>query len=217
MNRKLVRIMVLFGVLPLVGFVLLTYCVVQGITASFDKRIMSSIRSAEHPIVTKGMVGLSFIGNTWPVVIISLLLLLVIYKLYRKRDEVILFMVVSLGSIGLNLLLKYIFKRERPSIDPLIIETGYSYPSGHSMAALTLYGAITFLIWRHIPTSIGRACLVVVSTVMIIAMGASRVYLGVHYPSDVVGAYLVSGTWLFVTIWVYQFRKDRQTSFKMKA
>ncbi|MCK0469856.1 phosphatase PAP2 family protein [Halalkalibacter sp. APA_J-10(15)] len=213
MNGKLVRMMIFLGGLPLVGFILLTYCVVQGITISLDERIMSYIRSSEHPVVTKGMMALSFIGNTWPVVIISLSVLLVIYKLYRKRDEVILFVIVSLGSMGLNLLLKYIFKRERPFIDPLIIETGYSYPSGHSMAALTLYGAITFLVWRHISNSMGRACLVVFSVVMIIAMGVSRIYLGVHYPSDVLGAYLVSGTWLFLTISVYQYRKDRQTSY----
>lgn len=199
-----------FGLLPLVGFVFLSYFVVRRKTLKIDEPIMSFIRSFEHPIILNIMKALSVAGNTWPVVMISLVLLIIMYWLYRKRDEVILFVIVSLGSVGLNLLLKHTFKRERPSFDPVIIETGFSYPSGHSMAVFTMYGMITFLFWRHIHHSIGRTCLLFISAVMIIAMGLSRIYLGVHYPSDVLGAYLVSGVWLFITIWVYQYRKDRQ-------
>jgi undecaprenyl-diphosphatase len=181
-----------------------------------DEEIITYVRTLEHPIVTKGMKALSFVGNTWPVIIISILLLSLIYKLYRKRDEVILFIIVSLGSTGINQLFKYSFKRERPLFEPLVTESGYSYPSGHSMAALTLYGIVTFLFWRHIKSALGRTLLVIFSTVMILAIGTSRVYLRVHFPSDVLGAYLLSGFWLFLTIWVYQYIKERQHNRKIK-
>ncbi|MCL7745647.1 phosphatase PAP2 family protein [Halalkalibacter alkaliphilus] len=210
MNVKLFLKLLFLGVVPLISFIVLTYFVMTEKTLRIDVKVITYVRTLEHPIVTKGMKALSFVGNTWPVIIISILLLLLIYKLYRKRDEVILFIIVSLGSTGMNQLFKYSFKRERPLFEQLVMESGYSYPSGHSMAAFTLYGIVTFLFWRHIKSALGRTLLVTFCTVMILAIGTSRVYLGVHFPSDVVGAYLLSGFWLFLTIWVYQYIKERQ-------
>ncbi|KHF37925.1 hypothetical protein LQ50_24445 [Halalkalibacter okhensis] len=210
MNSKLLVKVLLLGVVPLISFSVLTYYVMTEQTLQIDHRIITFIKNIEHPQVTKGMKALSFIGNTWPVVFISIILLFVIYKIYRKRDEVLLFIIVSLGSTGINQVLKYAFKRERPLLDPLIHESGYSYPSGHSMAALSLYGIITFLFWRHIQSSIGRNVLIIFSIIMILSIGLSRIYLRVHFPSDVLGAYLLSGFWLFLTIWVYQYLKDKQ-------
>ncbi|GAE28197.1 hypothetical protein JCM9140_4406 [Halalkalibacter wakoensis JCM 9140] len=205
----------LLGIVPFISFITLTYFVMTDETLMFDENIIEFVRQFEHPIVTNGMITLSFIGNTWPVIILSIISLAVIYKLYHNRDEVILFIVVSLGSLGLNQLLKYVFKRERP-LNQLVIETGFSYPSGHSMAALSLYGIITFLFWRHIKDSIWRIMLIVFTVFMILSIGLSRVYLGVHYPSDILGGYLVSGTWLFLTIWIYQYMKDKQYTKQLR-
>jgi len=83
----------------------------------------------------------------------------------------------------------------------MIIQDGYSFPSGHAMAALSLYGIISFILWRHIPKESGRIMLICISTLLVIFIGISRIYLGVHYPSDIIGAYLISGSWLFFTIW----------------
>ncbi len=210
LNRQLLLKLILLGIIPLLGFIVVTYFVVTERVLPFDENIIKIVLTFEHPIVTKGMLMMSFIGNTWPVIIISFIFILIIYKVYRKRHEVTLFIFVLIGSTVLNQLLKYWLKRERPVFDPIVTESGFSYPSGHSMAALSLYGIITFLFWRHIPTSLGRKLLIAFTAFMILSIGFSRIYLRVHFPTDVIGAYLLSGFWLFITIWFYQYLQEKQ-------
>src|SRR5690606_15912927 len=117
--------------------------------------------------------------------------------------------ITMVGSTLLNIILKFIFQRSRPDINRMISEEGYSFPSGHSMAAFSLYGILTFLLWRHIQTRAGRTILLIINSLMILFIGISRIYLGVHYPSDVIGAYTASGVWLFTVIWCYQWLQER--------
>lgn len=80
------------------------------------------------------------------------------------------------------------------------------------MAAFSLYGILAYLLWRHISTPVGRGLLIIISITMITAIGVSRIYLGVHYPSDVLGGFLASGSWLTVSIWFYQrYLEKRKT------
>jgi undecaprenyl-diphosphatase len=116
----------------------------------------------------------------------------------------------------LNGTLKVLFHRARPTLHRIVNANGFSFPSGHSMTAFSLYGIIAFLLWRHIPTSLGRGLLICFSSVMIVTIGVSRIYLGVHYPSDVIGGFLVSGCWLAVSIWFYQRYQEKQFEEKSK-
>lgn len=151
----------------------------------------------------------SYIGDTVRVIIISIIILVVLYKVFHQRVELILFIIVLIGSTAFNVLLKNFFQRERPNILRLIIEDGYSFPSGHTMAALSLYGIISFLLWRHIPKQNDRILLICSSAFLVLFIGISRIYLGVHYPSDIVGAYLISGCWFMFTIWGFINVKER--------
>lgn len=197
------RFIAFLGVL--VGaFIFLTTNVMNGGVDKLDQYVMNVVKPLQSDFFTIIMMVFSFIGATMPVIIISCLLLLVIYRLYRNWHEVLLFIVVLSGSTALNLFLKYSFKRERP-LSQLVTETGFSYPSGHMMAAVSLYGIITFLFWKHIQTFWRRILLLILCTMMILIIGFSRIYLGVHYTSDIIGAFLISGMWLYVTIRVYRF------------
>jgi undecaprenyl-diphosphatase len=98
----------------------------------------------------------------------------------------------------------------------MIAVTGYSFPSGHSMEAVAFYAVLSFLLWRHLTTSFGRGLLIAFSTCIIFAIGVSRIYLGVHYPSDVIGGYLASGFWLSVTIWIYQYYMEKRDVARRK-
>ncbi|WP_276205158.1 phosphatase PAP2 family protein [Bacillus sp. MUM 13] len=82
--------------------------------------------------------------------------------------------------------------------------TNYSFPSGHATMAMALYGSLTFLLWRNIKTLKGRIILVSISSIMVVTIGISRIYLGVHYPSDIIAGYFISGFWLTFSIWFYQ-------------
>ncbi|WP_161798209.1 phosphatase PAP2 family protein [Aneurinibacillus tyrosinisolvens] len=168
--------------------------------ARFDNIVISFIQGYESPALTKVMKLFTFIGSTSFVAILSVVVLIFLYKVLHHRLELLLFIIVIAGTAILNQALKFSFHRERPTLHRLIEETGYSFPSGHSMEAFAMYGVLAFLVWRHIPARAGRTIIIVISTLMILAIGISRIYLGVHYPSDIIGGYFVSGFWLALTI-----------------
>ncbi|THE13865.1 phosphatase PAP2 family protein [Bacillus timonensis] len=153
---------------------------------------------------------LSFIGSAPVIIVLSIFILFFLLKVLKHRYELILFVGVMVGSPILDFILKELFKRARPDLHRLIEISGYSFPSGHAMSAFTLYGIITFLSWRHISGSWGRAALVLFSAMMIFGIGMSRIYLGVHYPTDIIGGYFASGTWLGFSIWTFQWFKERR-------
>jgi undecaprenyl-diphosphatase len=156
----------------------------------------------------------TFIGSAPFVIILSLLLLVFLYKVLHHRLELILFIAAVDGSAVINQVLKSIFHRVRPNLHRLIDVSGYSFPSGHAMNAFTVYVIISFLLWRHIPSKLGRSILIFLSILMILAIGISRIYLGVHYPSDIIGGYFASGFWLAIAIWVFQFYKEKRYNKK---
>ncbi|WP_077212475.1 phosphatase PAP2 family protein [Bacillus dakarensis] len=216
MNTKYNYLFIL-SLFSLALFVLLAKTYNSGFVEYMDIQAINSIQRLEQANITIVMKFFSYIGDTIRVIFISIIMLLILYKVFHQRVELILFIIVLIGSTTFNVLLKNFFQRERPNILRMIIEDGYSFPSGHTMAALSLYGIISFLMWRHIPKQSGRILLICLSALFILAIGISRIYLGAHYPSDVVGAYLISGFWLMFTIWGFInvkeriFRKERVT------
>ncbi len=193
----------LLTLLNLILFMFLAKTYESDFVNHIDMKTINYIQGLEHPYITLVMKFFSFIGDTIQVIIISVIILLILYKVFHQRRELLLFSIVLLGSTLFNVLLKNFFQRERPTIYQMVIEENFSFPSGHSMAALSLYGIVSFLLWRHIPKQSGRMVLITISAVFILVIGISRIYLGVHFPSDIIGAYLVSGAWLMFTIWLF--------------
>ncbi|KOP67566.1 phospholipid phosphatase [Bacillus sp. FJAT-18019] len=193
------------SVISLLGFLILTVLVKQH-SLSFDLAIISSVQSFEHPLLTDIAKGLSFIGSFGPVLILCLILIAVLYWILGHRMEIFLLIGVVFGSSMLNLLLKGVLQRVRPDINRLVEITGYSYPSGHSMAAFSFYSVSAYLLWRHMNSKMGRSILIAVAIIMILSIGISRIYLGVHYPSDVLGGYLASCAWFGFLVCYYERR-----------
>ncbi|WP_241657760.1 phosphatase PAP2 family protein [Anaerobacillus alkaliphilus] len=216
MKHKSIWRFLTFLTLLILSFALLTYFVRNKHTTAFDELLLKKVKAMEAPFVTTIMKGFGFIGATLPVIVISIILLIILYRLHKNRSEVYLFIIVLLGSTAFNVLVKTLIKRKRP-ISDLIIESGYSYPSGHTVGAVSLYGIITFLFWRKLETTQGRVSLIFFSVIMIMIMGFSRIYLGVHYPTDILGAYLLSGIWLYLTIWIYQLIMERRANESTKT
>lgn len=183
--------------------------------ASFDLRIISVVQGWETPGLTRWMKGFSWVGATLPTTALSVLSVLFLYFGLRHRYEVLFFIFNIGGSTILNRVLKGVFRRERPDIHRLAEELSYSFPSGHAMAAVSLYGALAYLLWRHIPSTAGRTLLIAISAFMIGMISISRIYLGVHYPSDVIGGLLGSGMWLALTVWIFgRWARRRERSGK---
>lgn len=182
----------------------------------FDQLIIAFIQGLESPFLTSGMKFFTFIGSYMGVVLLTVLILCIFSKIVHQRTELILFVMVITGSVVLNRLLKEFFHRARPDLHQLIEIGGFSFPSGHAMNAFTVYGILTFLLWQHIPSKWLRVVLISFSVFMISAIGISRIYLGVHFPSDILGGYFAGGFWLSIAIGFFQDYKEKR-SYSSKA
>ncbi|MBU5346461.1 phosphatase PAP2 family protein [Paenibacillus lautus] len=202
----------LISIISLIGFVTLAALVKRQSLATFDLAILTTVQAWEQPLITDIAIGLSFIGSIGPVIVLCLIVIAVLYWVLGHRMEILLLIVVVFGSSILNLLLKWVFQRARPDIHRLIEITGYSYPSGHSMVAFSFYSVLAYLLWRHIDSRAGRGILISISVTMILGIGLSRVYLGVHYPSDIVGGYLAACAWLAFLVRSYEKRMGKRAN-----
>lgn len=125
------------------------------------------------------------------------ILLLIFYK--NKKDILNLYLIFIISTI-LNRGLKILFIRPRPEFKQLVEETGYSFPSGHSMAAMTFYGFIIYLILKSKLNKKIKTISTIILSLLIILIGYSRVYLNVHYISDVIAGFMFSIILLFIYI-----------------
>jgi undecaprenyl-diphosphatase len=210
MNLKYkLSIALIISILSLIVFSFLVYIISAKKIVQFDSAIISFVQGFESPGLTSIMKLFSIIGDTPAVIVLSLVVLLFLYFVLKHRTELILFVAAIIGSVVLNLILKYSFQRARPDIHRLVEIAGYSFPSGHAMNACTVYTITSFLLWHNISTRTGRTILIIISTMMILSIGISRIYLGVHYPSDVIGGYFASGFWITIAIWFFQKHQDK--------
>jgi membrane-associated phospholipid phosphatase len=129
------------------------------------------------------------------------LLLIAYYLFVRKhRWHSLKVPVIALGSISLNVVLKYLFDRPRP-VMPLIEASGLSFPSGHTMVAASFYGLLMYLVWKNVEAKTLRNILVLLLFLFIILIGFSRIYLRVHYASDALAGFAAGLFWLVFGIW----------------
>lgn len=142
---------------------------------------------------------ITHVGGAKIVFVLTILAIILIKGLKNK-----LFLLTGIvGTAGLNVVLKHIVQRERPNINRLIPEKGYSFPSGHSMMSMAFYGMLIFLIFKYVKNTALKWTLIVILTILLSTIGITRIYLGVHYPSDVIGGFLVSLTYLFILTEIY--------------
>ncbi|MFJ7974440.1 phosphatase PAP2 family protein [Peribacillus sp. NPDC096379] len=198
----------LISLFSLIGFCVMAILVSGKRIVQFDQSVISFIRGFESSVVTSIMKFFTFIGSLPFVLVISLIALILLDKVLKHRIELLLFIVVMIGTPLLNQVLKFVFQRARPDFHRLIEVEGFSFPSGHAMSAFAVYGILSFLLWRHIPTRLGRVTLIMFSSLFILMIGVSRIYLGVHYPSDIIGGYFASSCWLAIAIWIFQRLKS---------
>jgi undecaprenyl-diphosphatase len=126
------------------------------------------------------------------------------WKEHKKR--VVTLVIVLVIGVVISLTLKAVFQRARPALAPLVGAAGYSFPSGHSMNAMVFYSAIAYLALRYATQRPASLLVVVLSAVVVLAVGFSRVYLGVHYPADVLAGYAVGACWLAAALLVSRSR-----------
>ena len=130
---------------------------------------------------------------------VFLIILTIVFLVAIRNKKVGISIAINLITIaGLNLLLKNIVQRPRPTEFRLIDETGYSFPSGHSMVSMAFYGFLIYLVYKYVQNRKLKTLLITILLLIPILIGISRIYLGVHYTSDVIGGFLVSISYLII-------------------
>jgi undecaprenyl-diphosphatase len=196
----------LFGALLLVGLVatsvmMLTIAEVHehlGVPRMerWDDHIQDRVHGDTTPGLTRVMFALTWIGS--PEVLGPAIPLLAAALWCRGlRRAPVVWLAATGGAAVLVTVLKLHFRRVRPDLPwAFVHEPSYSFPSGHSVLAVVVYGSLIFLGMRHLRRSWERVAVCVVAGALILGIGISRIYLGVHYPSDVAAGYFVGAVWL---------------------
>lgn len=140
-----------------------------------------------------------FITNFGGAIFLAVLTIILFILIKNKKIGVSIFSNLAIIT-ALNQLLKNILQRPRPTEYRIIEETGYSFPSGHSMISMAFYGYLVYLIYKYVKNKYVKWTSMVLLSLLICSIGISRIYLGVHYTSDVLGGFLISISYLVMYI-----------------
>jgi undecaprenyl-diphosphatase len=159
-----------------------------------DEVILLTIQKLHTPLLDRIMLGITFLGD--PLVLLLVCLGLATRSAYNQRPgEATTLGLAAVGAIALNIFLKELFCRARPALwDHLVNVRHYSFPSGHAMASMVIYGFIGYTLAKQFPQD--RRLIFAGTAVLILAIGFTRLYLGVHWPTDVVAGYAAGLVWL---------------------
>lgn len=162
----------------------------------FDLSLQTRIHEWASPSLTRCMLALTWIGSIK--IFATSLAVVLLFLLQRKRHHaVVLLALTMLGAFALNETLKLHFHRPRPHVLWSIgDEHTFSFPSGHSLFSLVLYGTLSYLALHHAATLTRRLSILAPAILLILGIGLSRIYLGMHFPSDVLAGYVTGALWL---------------------
>lgn len=140
-----------------------------------------------------------FITNFGGAIFLIVLTITLILLIKNKKIGFSIFLNLASVTI-LNQLLKRILQRPRPTEFRIVEESGYSFPSGHSMVSMAFYGYLIYLIYKYVENKYIKWISIIMLSILICSIGVSRIYLGVHYTSDVLGGFLISISYLIIYI-----------------
>ena len=166
----------------------------------FDNFIINLILVNQGQSMDFIMIFITELGSVWFLGTLSVVIVLALW--FKAKDKwSALFFIIAVGGGGLlTTLLKQLYGRERPSINEAIDAVGFSFPSGHSMGSLIFYGFAIYLIIRAPHKEWIKWAVSISLGILIMAIGTSRVYLGAHYPSDVMAGYIAGLIWLLLCL-----------------
>ena len=174
--------------------------VAEGETAAFDASVRDAVHSVASPTLTAVMEAASFTGKAAFLTVLGLIFAAVLAYLKLWRSLAI-FVITMAGEILLETTLKITYHRARPEpFFDLPVPSSYSFPSGHAMGSLCFYGIVAWIIVRRIDSLPMRIAVWLIASVLFLTIGFSRIYLGVHYPSDVMAGFFAGVVWVSAVI-----------------
>lgn len=185
----------------IICFICLVICSLL-IEAIFNKEIIQ-IDNIVYTFISNHLINdtitplikmITFLGSATGIIILTIILFLIIKN---KQQNILLGANLCIITL-INQILKYLIMRPRPNIFRIVEESGYSFPSGHSMVSMAFYGYLIYLVYQNMKNKYLKWFLIITLAILIILIGISRIYLGVHYTTDVLGGFLISLSYLIV-------------------
>ena len=172
-------------------------------SSEFDDRVFNSIKPYINDGLTNAMLVITFLGKHD--LLIPLNFVLIGFFIYRKeRWFATRIAALSLSSLLLMFTLKFFFQRNRPQQQLIDDVSGYSFPSGHALISVVFYGLFIHMIWHEVKSKWLRTLLIIILGILILLIAFSRIYLRVHYASDVIAGIAVGFIWLVLSLRIVQ-------------
>ncbi len=175
--------------------------------AGFDEAIRMELHSLASPLLTALAEKLTWLGSLGILALFFVIAVVVLVRA-RRRYVAVFLTVTMVGALALENGLKFSFQRARPppffGPEPMT----YSFPSGHALFSLCFYGGLAIVASRSMRSTVMKTGIWTATVLLVLAIGGTRIYLGVHYPSDVLGGYLVAIAWIAIVL----FTDKRLTS-----
>jgi undecaprenyl-diphosphatase len=195
-------VVILIFIFALVAFAVLAYGVLKLGNDQFDLMVFDRVEGFVSPFTTRFMQFITFFGNHK--FLIPANVILIVYFLFIKKHRwySIKVPVIAAGGVLLMFILKFIFNRPRPLIPLLEPVKGLSFPSGHAMMSMSFYGLLIFLVWENVYNRFWKWFYTILLLLFIFLIGFTRIYLRLHYFSDVIAGFSVGIIWLSLSIYV---------------
>jgi undecaprenyl-diphosphatase len=199
----------LVAVAALFAFGWLAEEVFEGETQQFDSFVRTAVHRLATPELTRLMQAFSFLGSVAAVVALGLLTICVCVYFRRIRTAGLL-AITMLGAAALDITLKRAFHRPRPVAFFGLTPSSYSFPSGHAIDSLCFYGVLAAILSARARGRFAQVCIWGTAVHMIGIIGFSRIYLGVHYPSDVIAGFCAGAAWVGAVAVLEKILMDRE-------
>ena len=167
----------------------------------FDENVHSFIISFESSFLTETFKTITFLSSP----IFLILLSIILFFIFKNKKYGLLSFCNLVFIVLLNQGLKLLFERPRPIEWMLIEESGYSFPSGHAMVSAAFYGILIYLIWQTNIDKKYKIIWTVILSILILLIGLSRIYLGVHYASDIIAGFTISLSYVIISTTLINF------------
>ncbi|WP_207533021.1 phosphatase PAP2 family protein [Desertivirga arenae] len=183
-------------------FLAIAHYVLSNNKNSFDAAAFEFVQTYVSNSTTKVMLFFTTLGNYQFLVLANVLLTLYFLVIKRHKWYSIKIASIALSSVTVMSLMKLWFNRSRPLMPLLEPARGLSFPSGHAMSSVTFFGLIIYYVYKNVKSRVLKIILIAILVLLILVIGVSRVYLRVHYASDVLAGFFAGAIWLMISIWI---------------
>lgn len=191
--------------------------IIEGETGIFDDSIRNFFQQIASPTLTNVMIFFTYVGSVYGIVLLLIIAVAVLLYKNHKRAAILL-IITMIGESILSFVLKISFRRQRPeAFFGFELPSSDSFPSGHAFASFCFFGALALFISSRTQNHRWQIAVWITAVFLFLIIGISRIYLGVHYPSDIIAGYAAGFVWLFTIYFVDHRLRERRKKAELNV